>query len=713
MGVSIADAITRCVAAVGLALGADAAAETLNVDVRSGGKPIQGASVRVGSQQQTTDAAGRAGLTLDPGEYEVSVEASGYLPASSNADVPPGGASTLQVELQALQDQVTVTAARSSTRLEDQALRVEVIDRDDIEEKALMTPGSVAMLLGETTGLRVQTTAPSLGAANVRIQGLRGHYSQLLADGLPLYGAQADSFSLLQVPPLDLGQVEVIKGVASALYGTAALGGVVNLVSRRPREAEQEVLVNATTLGGVDGTAWIARPGKWSWSTIGGYHGQERRDVDGDGWTSVAGYERGMVRPRLFFDNDRGTSILATAGVTAEDREGGTTSNAVAPDGRPFEESLRTRHVDAGGVAKWLASSRLISVRSSVVRNAQNRVFGDAREHGTHLTWFGEGSITGTSGRHTWVAGAALQQDRYDSRELPQFNYTFSTPAVFVQDEIRVASRVTLAASARADVHSEYGTLVSPRLSLLGRPSGNWTLRASAGLGAFGPTPFGEETDETGLSRLQPLSGLRAEKGRGGSADATFHQGRWDVSGTVFGSVVEHATQFQTVGPATVALVNASEPTRTYGTELIARYRAEGFTAMLTHAWTRSSELDVDAHTRREVPLTPLHFLSVNVIYESRRHGSLGVESYYTGRQHLEDDPSLDSARPYFLIGALAQRRFGKILFFINAENLLDVRQTREESVVLPARRPDGRWLVDSWAPLDGRVLNGGFRVTF
>src|SRR5262245_51344891 len=132
-----------------------------------------------------------------------------------------------------MEEEITVSATGSATRLEDQPLRVEVIDREDIEEKALMTPGSVAMLLGETTGLRVQTTAPSLGGSSVRIQGLRGHYSQLLADGLPLYGAQGDSFSLLQVPPLDLGQVEVIKGVASALYGTSALAGVVNLVARR------------------------------------------------------------------------------------------------------------------------------------------------------------------------------------------------------------------------------------------------------------------------------------------------------------------------------------------------------------------------------------------------------------------------------------------------------------------------------------------------
>src|SRR5262247_3871392 len=170
-------------------------------------------------------------------------------------------------EVPAVEEKVVVTSTRSDRRLQDQPLRVEVIDREEIEEKALMTPGSVAMLIGETTGLRVQPTAPSLGAASVRIQGLRGRYAQLLADGLPLYGAQGDSFSLLQVPPLDLGQVEIIKGVASALYGTSALGGVINLVSLRPQEAERAMLGNVTSQSGRDATLWLssAPRGGWTW----------------------------------------------------------------------------------------------------------------------------------------------------------------------------------------------------------------------------------------------------------------------------------------------------------------------------------------------------------------------------------------------------------------------------------------------------------------
>ena len=164
-----------------------------------------------------------------------------------------------------------------------------------------MTPGDIAMLLNETSGLRVQITSPSLGAANVRVQGLRGRYTQLLSDGLPLYGGQTGSIGLLQIPPLDLGQVEIIKGVASALYGSSALGGVINLVSRRPMQRERQWLVNRTTRGGTDNAFWIAEPPKnrWGYTLLGGAHFQVKNDIDGDRWTDLPGYKRGVLRPRI------------------------------------------------------------------------------------------------------------------------------------------------------------------------------------------------------------------------------------------------------------------------------------------------------------------------------------------------------------------------------------------------------------------------------
>jgi len=613
------------------------------------------------------------------------------------------------------EEEIVVNAARSPTRLQDQPLRVEVIDREEIEEKALMTPGSVAMLIGETSGLRVQTTAPSLGAVNVRIQGLRGRYSQMLADGLPLYGGQGDSFSMLQVPPLDLGQVEIIKGSASALYGPSALGGVINLVSRRPTESGREVLLNQTSLNGSDATVWLADTprGPWNWTLLGGFHRQSRRDLDDDGWTDVAGYQRGMVRPRLFYSNGAGTTAMVTGGVIAESRRGGTVDEGVAPDGAPFAESLDTSRGDVGGVMRWVAgSSGLMSIRGSFSLDSQDRMFGDARERGTRSTGFGEFSLQGMQTRHTWVVGGAYQHDGYDARDLPMFDYGFHTPAVFAQDEFG-AGPIRVSLSGRLDFHSEYGTLASPRGSLLWRPDAEWSVRVSAAGGAFAPTPFTEDTDETGLSRVAPLDGLEAERAWGGSVDVTRRVGGFELTGTVFASDVRRPVQLIEGTGGQFVFVNADGPTRTAGAEALGRYRSGPLVVIGSYAYVHSRELDEESGLRREVPLTPRHYAAVDVMWEAEEWGRAGLELYYVGHQSLEDNPYRTEGVGQFIFGALVEKRFERFRLFVNAENLGNVRQTHYDPLVRPERHPDGRWTVDAWAPLDGRVVNGGIRVFF
>lgn len=712
------------------ALVSSSAAQTITIvtEVSAEGRPLAGATVSAGGTASTTDREGRATLLVTPLSGQdratlvmaVTTTAAGHSPATTVVEVSGERPTLVRVDLEplfAIEEEVFVNATRTNTRLQDQPVRVEVIDREEIEEKALMTPGSVAMLLGETTGLRVQTTAPSLGAGNVRIQGLRGRYTQLVADGLPLYGGQADSLSLFQVPPLDLGQVEVIKGVASALYGASALGGVINLVSRRPREDEAQVLMNITSQLGRDVTTWVTRAPNaagWSWSLLGGYHGQTRRDLDADRWSDVPAYERGHIRPRVFFDNSRGTTLLATAGITVEDRQGGTQDGGLAPDGAPFREALKSRRVDGGVTFRRLtARGVVVTVRGSLMRLRQHREFSARTERGVRSTGFGEGSLQGARGSHTWVLGTALQQDRYRPRDLPAFRYTFTTPAMFAQDEIAFRRRLIVALSGRIDVHSQYGTLATPRVSLLARPRDGWMLRVSAGTGAFAPTPFTEETEEVGLSRLVSLRDLVAERARGGSVDVTRTVGPIEVTATGFVSNVRQAVRVREMSPGVLSLVNAVGPTRSWGTELLARYRAGTFLALVTHAWTRSTEDDVDGGDRREVPLTPTHTASFNLMWETADVGRFGIEAYYIGRQSLEDNPYRAIGLPQVLLGALVERRVGRARLFVNSENLLNVRQTKYDPLVLPRRASDGRWTVDAWAPLEGRVFNAGVRLSW
>jgi iron complex outermembrane receptor protein len=268
----------------------------------------------------------------------IALHESAWAQANGNAEADEGNSSTVET--------VTVTSTRSGKRLEDEAIHVEMIDADELAEGSEFNPGQIGEPLGEMSGIRLQVTAPSLGGANLSIQGLKGHYTQILADGLPLYGAQNESLGVLQIPPADLGGIEVIKGVASALYGPSALGGVVNLISRHPEpEFQQQYVANATTLDGQDLTAYLSGPisEQWGYTLLGSVNREGESDLNHDGWADVPSYNRAVVRPRLFWDDAKGDTLLLTAGATYEGRNGGTLAGSVAPDGNPFPVVLDTQ----------------------------------------------------------------------------------------------------------------------------------------------------------------------------------------------------------------------------------------------------------------------------------------------------------------------------------------------------------------------------------
>ena len=146
---------------------------------------------------------------------------------------------------------------------------------------------------------------------------MRGRYTRFFSDGLPLFG-EVGGIGLLQIPPMDLGQVEVIKGTASSLYGAGAMGGVVNLVSRRPGdEPERELLFNQSTRGATDLVGWWSTPIKrgWAFSLLGGGHWQNETDVNDDVWADLPGYSRGGRAPARVLGRRQGQLVLRHGGV--------------------------------------------------------------------------------------------------------------------------------------------------------------------------------------------------------------------------------------------------------------------------------------------------------------------------------------------------------------------------------------------------------------
>ena len=719
---------------------------TVRVRVLHDSTPVAGAIVRsdrVGSQ---TNAAGNAVLQLGPGPHAIVITRIGFGPDTIAVLLRASQDTTIIAQLTAQPaelESIVIASTRTERRVEDSPLRVEVVDEEEIAEKVAMTPGDIVMMLNETSGLRVQTTSPSLGGASVRVQGLRGRYTLLLADGLPLYGGQAGGLGLLQIPPVDLARAEVIKGTASALYGSSALGGVVNLVSRRPGdERVREVLVNQTSRGGTDIVGFAAQHigssgTPWGATLLASGHRQRQNDLDDDGWADMPGYDRVVARPRLFYDRE-GRSLFATAGFTGESRNGGTIGGRVAPDGQPYQEGLRTRRADVGLMSRVVVGGRdIVSVRGSGVEQRHRHRFGASIEEDRHATWFAEASLAMPRASWTYVVGAAYQTERYRNADVAGFDYDFRIPSAFAQADVDATSWLALSASARLDHHSAYTTTLSPRLSALvrapalGMPDG-WSIRVSGGAGTFAPVPFTEETEIVGLAAVRPLAGLRTERAISTSLDLSgpVHSrfGDLELNGSVFGSRLTHGVVARDddasagpLGAPRLELVNAPVPARTWGAEALARLLRGPARVTATYAYLRATEWDAatsagTTRVRRDVPLAPRHSAGLVGSVEAEERYRVGLEVYYTGRQSLEDNPYRSTSRPYVIVGLLGERWVetpaGVARLFVNFENIGNVRQTRYDSLLLPSRGRGGRWTTDAWTELSGFTVNGGVRFS-
>ncbi len=698
--------------------GAQAQTATVTIRAETATGPVEGVRILASAVIGLTNADGVALLRLGLGQHVIETDRIGFAPVLVELFLAEARDTTVTVLLQAVAietDGIVVTSGRTERRIEDEPLRIEAVSREEVEEKLLMTPGDIAMLLNETAGLRVQPTAPSLGGASVRIQGLRGRYTQILTDGMPLYGGQAGALGPLQVPPMDLARVEVIKGAASALYGPTALGGVVNLISRRPDRA-REFILNQSTLDGTDAVGWLADElnDRWGYTLLAGAHRQDYAEVHPDGWADVPTFRRFSVRPRLFWDDGRGGSAVLTVGGMLEDRSGGTLPGSLTPEGTEYVESLDSRRVDAGlSGRKVFSGLRILSARASGSLQRHDHRFGDVWENDEHRTGFAEVALSGQDGRHLWVVGLAIQHDAYEHHDLPTFSFNYTVPAAFAQDELEVADWLTLAGSVRYDQHSEFGGYLSPRISMLARVS-EWVARISAGTGFFAPTPFTEEVEAVGLGRLTEPEGWVEERARSAMVDVGRSFGPVELNVSAFASTIHDPLQTVRNGDGTLTIRNASDGSvDTWGTEVFAALRQGPWRLIGSYAFLRSTEPDPQADGRREVPLTPRHSVGMVGAYENEGWGRIGVEAYYTGEQHLDDDPYRSRSKQHFILGFLIDKRFGRVRVFLNAENVLDTRQTRYDPLLRPNQTPDGRWITDVWAPLEGRAFNGGIWISF
>ena len=223
------------------------AQNTFKAVIRSEGTKelIQGATVQI-KNLKLSGRANDSGIVIlnniPNGKQAIEITSIGFKEVEKVFTFPLNAIDTVEIfleqEAQEL-DEVTVSTTRSNRSIKNTPTRVEVIAEEEVQEEATMRPGDIRMLLAESTGVQTQQTSATTGNAGIRIQGLDGRYTQILKDGFPIYSGAASGLGLLQTPPLDLRQVEIIKGSSSTLYGGGAIAGLINLITKVPTDKRE------------------------------------------------------------------------------------------------------------------------------------------------------------------------------------------------------------------------------------------------------------------------------------------------------------------------------------------------------------------------------------------------------------------------------------------------------------------------------------------
>ncbi|MEO8795520.1 MAG: TonB-dependent receptor, partial [Daejeonella sp.] len=453
---------------------------------------------------------------IPDGKQIIIFRYTGYQQRADTISFPYLQTEPLEVLLSAAGDEmeeVVISSTRSSRTIADIPTRVEAISGEELEEKGNMKPGDIRMMLNESTGIQTQQTSATSYNSSIRIQGLDGKYTQILKDGFPLYSGFSGGLSLLQIVPLDLKQVEVIKGASSTLYGGGAIAGLVNLISKTPKEKrELSFMLNGTSALGLDASGFYSQKFKKIGTTVfASYNLGTPYDPANIGFTAIPKFKRFTVNPTFFVYFNDNTTLNVGVNSTIEKRVGGDI-NYIENKGDSlhsyFERNETNRFSTQLGLAHTLNDNSRISFKNSLSYYDRTVEIPSFKFSGIQLSSFSEFSYSRKAISSEWIAGLNLWTDRFDQREFDTsqvIDYSHTTLGGFVQNTWNASKKFVLETGIRGDYQNEYGFFALPRISALLKVSPKLSLRLGGGLGYKTPTVFTEDAERIQFRNVLPI----------------------------------------------------------------------------------------------------------------------------------------------------------------------------------------------------------------
>ena len=621
-------------------------------------------------------------------------------------------------------EEVRVQSTRTSRTIRNTPTRIETIDAEELEEKSNMKPANVSMVLHESTGLQVQQTSATSGNASIRVQGLDGRYTQLLKDGYPNFGNFASGLSILEIPPLDLKQVEVIKGPASTLFGGGAIAGVVNFVSKTPKEkGEFNFIINQSNIGQSNFGGYAShRKGKFGYAVLGLLNLQKSYDVDNDDFSEIPKSNNFTINPRIFYYPNETTTIMLGNSFTKGTMKGGD-MNVITGNADNFhtyfEQNETIRNTTIFEFDKKFTETNSFKLKQSLSFFDRKINIPNYEFAGFNTNVFSDASYLWTAKKQTIITGLNFQYDDFKQSNVSILNAKSNTLGAYIQQTWDISDDIKLENGLRIDNvnysntnFSKNQTFVLPKISALFKFNNKWSSRIGGGLGYKIPTIFTEQTETNQYQNVLALNNVQAEKSIGATTDVNFKTNLsenfvFSINQMFFATQINKPLIIQNSGLNTF-FVNAQKPVISKGFETNIKFIfKEDLKFFVGYTFTDAKAKYLS--TNQFLPLLPKNKLNMALIFEKENNFKLGLEGFFTDKQFLNNGTQSPT---FWEFGFMAEKTLWKnYSFFINFENFTDTRQSNYKPVVNGSH--NNPTFDDIWTHTEGATINGGIKLKF
>uniref|UniRef100_UPI003217EEB9 TonB-dependent receptor n=1 Tax=uncultured Draconibacterium sp. TaxID=1573823 RepID=UPI003217EEB9 len=507
-----------------------------------------------------TDVTGHYMLIdLPIGKYTLVAKMVGYKIGKKDVVLKAGETIEVKFDLEEdviHMDEVVITGTKTFKRQTESAVIVNVMDNKTIDKVAAQT---ISESLSFQPGLRMETDCQTCNYTQLRMNGLGGAYSQILINSRAVFSPLTGLYGLEQLPTEMVERIEVVRGGASALYGSSAIGGTVNIITKLPQRNSYEVTSNNTIIGSdaldynVRTTLTALSQKRNAGMVLYAFHrDRDAYDHNGDNFSELPSIKNNSFGLNSFFQLDENQKIEANFSSTYEYRYGGEMIDGPAYLAKQSEE--RTHNVIMGGIDYSYTPNMSTSIVAYGAGQYTKRdhFTGIAPDAGNDLQDYNNAPPYGNSKNYTYQFGAQLNHamndfigagtniftvgaefvsdDVYD--QIEAYNYLIDQKAnnfgAFIQSDWSITRKTTLLAGIRADKHNFVDNLIlNPRVSLLLKPSLNAQLRLSWSTGFRAPQAFDSDMHIAfaggGIQTIELADDLEEERSQ--SLSASFN---WD-----------------------------------------------------------------------------------------------------------------------------------------------------------------------------------------